>query len=107
MRSYRDSRLGTLDEILFAYRIRSKVDWQKLARTRRTVLAAQLRHFASLNLWHFALLATAAFIGKMSSDLSKKMRGNCFQPGNGIVDDTITFEWHKIINSLTTKPKVS
>lgn len=30
LRSYHDSRLVTLDEILFAYRIRSKTDWKKI-----------------------------------------------------------------------------
>lgn len=106
LRSYRDSRLGTLDEILFAYRIRRKVNWQKLARTRRTVLVAQLRHFAGLNLWRFVLLATAAFVAKVSSDLSKRMGRNDFQPGRGIVDDSVIFEWHKILGDLAAEPKV-
>jgi len=102
LRSYRNSRLGTLDEILFAYRIRSNVNWQKLAKTRRTFFVVQLRHFASLNLWYFMLLATAAFVKKLSSDLSKKMRGSIFQPGRDIEDDAIVSEWHKIFDGLVT-----
>ena len=51
LRSYRDSHLETLNEILFAYRIRSKVDSQKLAKTRRAVFKAQLRHFSNCNSW--------------------------------------------------------
>lgn len=105
LRSYRDSRLGTLDEIQFAYRIRSKVNWQKLARTRLTVFIVQLRHFAELNLWHFVLLATAAFVGKMSSDLSKRLGEGTFQPGRDIVDNTIVLEWHKILDDLVTGQK--
>lgn len=106
LRSYRDSRLGTLNELLFAYRIRSKVDWQKLARTRRTVFLVQVRYFANSNLWHFALLATAAFVGKMSSDLSKKMSGNTFQPGHNLIEGAVVAEWRKVSDSLTTPPKV-
>lgn len=106
LRSYRDSRLGTLDEILFAYRIRSKVNWQKLARTRLTVFIVQLRHFAELNLWHFVLLATAAFVAKLSSDLLKRLGGGTFQPGRDIVDSATVSEWHKILDSLATESKV-
>lgn len=105
LRSHRDSRFGTLDEILFAYRIRSKVNWQKLARTRLTVFIVQLRHFAKLNLWHFVLLATAAFVGKMSSGLSKRLGEGALQPERGIIDDTIVLEWHKILDDLATEPK--
>lgn len=106
LRSYRDSRLNTLDEILFAYRIRSKVDWQKLTKTRRTVFIVQLRHFVGLNLWRFALLATATFIAKLSSDLLKKTSGSNFQPVCNIADDAIVFDWHKTLAAVATGPKV-
>jgi glycosyltransferase involved in cell wall biosynthesis len=105
LRSYRESKFGTVDEILFGYRIRCKVNWEKLAKTRRTVLSIQLRHFMEAHQWHFVLLATAAFVGKMSSDLSKRMRGSISQPRRDIVDNTIAFEWHKILDDLATKPK--
>ncbi|HEY8035040.1 MAG TPA: glycosyltransferase family 2 protein [Methylobacter sp.] len=105
LRSYRDSRLGTLTELLFAYRIQGKVDWQKLAKTRRTVFMIQVRHFVDLNQWHFVLLATAAFIGKISSDLLKKIIGGTFHPGCDIANDAIALEWQKIFESLATEPK--
>ena len=106
LRSYRDSRFGALDEILFAYRIRRKVDWQKLAKTRRTFFATQWRHFTGLGQWRFELLATAAFVAKLSSDLSKRLGAGTFQPGRDIVDHTIVLEWHKILDDLATRPKV-
>lgn len=106
LRSYRESRFGTIDAVLFGYRIRGKVNWQKLARTRRTIFFAQLRYFASLNLWHFVLLATAAFVAKMSIDLSKRIGKDAFQPGREIVDDTVVFKWNKILNGLATESKV-
>lgn len=106
LRSYCESRLGTLDEILFAYRIRSKVNWQKLSRTRRTIFIAQLRRFAKLGLWRFALLATAAFVAKLSSDLLKRLGGGTFQPGRVIVNNAIVSGWHKILDGLATRTKV-
>lgn len=106
LRSYRDSRFGTLDEFLFAYRIRCKVDGGKLARTRRTVFLVQLRHFSSLNQWHFVLLAAATFFGRISSHLLKKIGRGVFHPRRDIVDNVVAFEWHKILNGLATESKV-
>ncbi len=102
LRSYRESRFSTLDDIQFAYRIRSNVNWQKLARTRRTVFAAQLRYFASLNLWHLAFLAAVAFIAKMVSDLLQRSVRGDFQPGRGAVNNAVSIEWQKILGDLST-----
>jgi glycosyltransferase involved in cell wall biosynthesis len=105
LRSYRNSRFGTLDAILFAYRVRSKVDWRKLARTRRTIFIAQLRYFASLNIWHCVLLATAAYAGKMGGDLLKRLRGN-FPRRPVIVDDVVVLEWDTVSGGLAAVSKV-
>lgn len=104
LRSYRDSRFATLDEILFAYRIRGKADWPKLAKTRRTVFVAQWRYFAGLEQWRFALLAAAAFAAKTVSDLSKRLAGGGFQPGHGSVDNAAVSEWRKTLEGLATEP---
>jgi glycosyltransferase involved in cell wall biosynthesis len=105
LRSYSESKFGTVNEILFGYRIRGKVNWKKLAKTRRTVLSIQLRYFMEAHQWHFVLLATATFVGRMSSDLLRRMRGSISQPVCDIVDNTIVFEWHKILDDLATKLK--
>jgi glycosyltransferase involved in cell wall biosynthesis len=105
LRSYSDSQLGTLDEILFAYRIRSIIDWQKLARTRCTVIIVQWRHFASLNLWYFLVLANVAFIGKIINDFLRKISVSTFQSEHHIADDAVLFKWNKIFDDLITKPK--
>ncbi|MFI3157660.1 MAG: glycosyltransferase [Methylococcaceae bacterium] len=106
LRSYRDSRWATLDEILFAYRIRNKVNWQKLAKTRLTVFIVQLRHFAGSGQWHFVLAATAAFVAKLSSDLLKRIGGGNFQPGCGLAEDAIILDWHKTLVAVATAAKV-
>jgi len=105
LRTYGESQFGTLDRILFAYRINSKANWRKLTLTRRAACAVQLRHFASLNLWHFALLAAATFIAKMWSDLSKRLGGCTFQPGRDIVGNTFVLEWNKTLEGLATESK--
>lgn len=107
MRSYTDSRFATVEEILFAYRIRGKVDWQKLARTRRTVLVAQFRQFASTGRGYLLMMSMLAFIGKTALDLLKRVRGQKFYPANGIVDRTIMSKWQTILNQLETESKSS
>ncbi len=100
LRSYIDSRFATLDEILFAYRIRSEINWQKLAKTRWSVLSVQLRLFYSLNQWHFILLATAAYLAKMNSYLFKRLGRGSVKPGCDITDADLEFKWQKILEDL-------
>lgn len=83
------------------------MDQLKLAKTRWTTLKVQLRHFASSNLWHFVLLAMAAFLGKVSSDLLKMMGRGIFKPRRDIVDDTVVFMWNKILFGLAKESKAT
>ena len=107
LRSYRDSKFGTIDEVLFAYRVRGKVNQQKLAKTRWTVLNVQLRHFVSLNMWHFVLLAVAVFLGRVTSDLFKHMWRGIFKPGRDIVDDAVVLMWDKILEGFAKESKAT
>lgn len=107
LRSYRNSKFVTLDKTLFAYRIRGKVDQQKLAKTRHAVLKVQLRHFVSSNLWHFVLLATAIFLAKISSDTLTRFGWSIFQSKRSVLDDTVVFKWNDILDDLATELKVS
>ena len=100
LRSYRDSHLETLNEILFAYRIRSKVDSQKLAKTRRAVFKAQLRHFSNCNSWFFLLLAAGSFIIKSINDFLNRTIINHFKSGNNLLDNEILVAWNKVLANV-------
>lgn len=106
LRSYLGSRFGTIDEILFAYRIRNNVNQKKLAKTRWSVLNIQLRHFIGSNSWHFVLLASAAFLGKMSSDFVRKIPGADVQNRRNILDDGKIVAWNNILSGLSSEIKV-
>lgn len=106
LRSYYESRFATLNEIQFAYRIRSTVNRQKLAKTRCTVLCIQLRQFISAGQWLFVLLAVVVFVAKMSHDLSKRMGRGDFWPRCDKADTDVTFEWHRILGFLAAEIKV-
>jgi hypothetical protein len=105
LRSYRSSRFVTLNEVLLAYRIRSKVDWQKLAKTRRAIVTFQLRYFSSMKLWHFAVLAIASYAAKTCRDLSKKSWGATFYPGFNIPADVMVHKWHNVLDGLAAGAK--
>ena len=106
LRSYRNSKFVTIDETLFAYRIRQDVNQEKLAKIRRTVLNIQLKYFLSLGLWHFALLAIATFVLKKSRDLLNRTAKSTHQSECNMIDGTILFKWNRILNDLLTDSKV-
>ncbi len=104
-RSYCESKFFTIDEILFAYRIRANVDQRKLAKTRCAVLGVQLRHFSSSHQWHFLFFATVAFFGKLTSDLLKRTVRVSFYR-HGILDDTSASQCNKILSDILTGSKI-
>ncbi len=105
LRSYRESRFATVDEVLFGYRVRGIVNQRKLAKTRQTILNIQLRHFYSRNQWHFVLLAIATFIAKSGGDLLKRLVGGIFQSGYNHVDDTAVSKWNMILKAHAAESK--
>lgn len=69
LRTYRSSRFATIPEILFAYRVRSRIDLKKAFRTRKSVMRVQLRHFCGARQWRCCLLATTAFLLRVGQDV--------------------------------------
>lgn len=106
LRSYRDSTFGTVDEALFAYRVRGKVNQKKLSKTRRAVLNFQFPHFSSLNQWHFVFLATAAFVAKRSVDSVKRAGIGTSQSVRHIADAAVTSNWNNVLDCLAVEAKV-
>jgi len=99
LRSYREIRFGTLD----GYRMRGKVNWQKLAKTRRTVLSAQLHCFMEIRQWHFILLAMSTFVWRVSGDFLKLAGHVFFQGKPKVVPIPISSQWRLILSKLADK----
>jgi glycosyltransferase involved in cell wall biosynthesis len=104
LRSYRESRLGTINNILLGYRIRGKINWQKLVKTRRTLLRIQLRHFMETQQWLFVLLATLTFAGRVTGDRLKVIRQFFFQEPFGISPIATSSQWHDVLKRLADQP---
>jgi glycosyltransferase involved in cell wall biosynthesis len=62
LRSFEESRFGTIPEVLFAYRVRRRIGFIKSIRTRWTLLGLQMNKFLREGYWGRAALASAAFI---------------------------------------------
>ncbi len=100
LRTYRESKFATLDVILFAYRLRGKTDWVKLAKTRRAVLASQRQQFVRTRQWRFLLLAAFSYFAKSVRDLSKRLTGGSFYPVKKMDDGAAVQAWHQIRGDL-------
>jgi glycosyltransferase involved in cell wall biosynthesis len=105
LRSYRESRFATVDEILFGYRVRGTINWQKLLKTRWTVLHVQLRQFTSSNQWHFMLLSISVFAAKMTGDLLKMVSLGLFQNRRLREDDAVVLQWNRVLSDLAVESK--
>lgn len=103
LRSYRVSRFGTIDNILFGYRIRSKVDWKKLVKTRWAVLGIHLCQFTKANQVFFLLLAIITFVGRILNDFWKLLRRMLLQDKPEIAA-TASSKWHDVLAGLVDKP---
>lgn len=103
LRSYRESRFATVDEILFGYRVRRSVNWRKLTKTRQTILMIQLRNFIESYQWHFLLLSILTFMGRVSSDLLKLGRLMISKPSPEVVIAPVCSQWQLVLNALYYK----
>lgn len=68
LRSHRSSRFATVDEVLFAYRVKNSTDWRRFPKIRRTMAKYQLQYFLRSGQWHFAVMALLVLLAKVSLD---------------------------------------
>lgn len=77
LRSYRDSCFASAPEIMFAYRVRSRFQWGKQVRTRKTLAGLQLRHFLATGQYGFGVLALITFMARICMDASSVLAQSC------------------------------
>jgi len=106
LRSYQNSYFLTLNEILFAYRVRCELNIPKLIKTRYAVFKIQFNCFTNLKLWRYLFLASSTFISKIIYDFIKLIR-NSDPQRNNISDTNILVQWNKILNTLLLTDKIS
>ena len=104
LRTYLTSRFGTVNEVLFGYRVKNLVDWGKLAGTRRAILGFQTRYFVNKKSWHLLFCAAIIYALKLSRDHLIKRVGRqpfCFKRDVVAVPEKL--RWQKIRYELGAK----
>jgi len=101
LRCYSESRFATVPEVLFAYRIRERKDWQRQVRSRRAQLGMQLSHFVRARQFRFAALSLFAFCARTAMDLANVLSGGRIGPHRRQqLDQTELLRWSKVRSAL-------
>lgn len=104
LRSFEESRFAVIENILFAYRVRSSIVWSKLVKTRWSVLKVQIHHFVRVNQWGYVLLAIFAFSARVAMDgadvLMQMCRGTPRARYRKVTDSETVAKWRVVLGSV-------
>jgi glycosyltransferase involved in cell wall biosynthesis len=104
LRTYLSSRFACTARVLFAYRLRSPINWAKLYRTRVSLLKCQALEFIATRHWRHAALALAAFALRLGRDGWARAQGRSFHPAaTGNVSTEILHEWSQVLRQLSSE----
>lgn len=81
LRTYSTSIFATLPEVLFAYRIRTSLDFGKLRRTRKSVLMMQLAKFKKNGQLRYCILTFLTYLARSFLDVASSMSEALLQKG--------------------------
>ena len=99
LRTYSTSNFATLDEILFAYRIRKKADYLKLKNTRYSLKAMQVQYFLEACQLNHLLLSKVIFFCRRIVDRFKYAMPDSREKRK-VVDSYIVKQWQKVLDYL-------
>lgn len=101
LRAHAHSRFGTVDELLFAYRIKTTKDPRVLPRIRQATARYQLRYFLGRKQWSYAALALLAWPANNANDLRKRMAGRSPFVNPSDVAPHVRQQWADILGAVT------
>lgn len=106
LRTYSASRFGAVDDVLFAYRVRGKNNWQRVARTRWTFSKIQFHHFVGLKNYHYAGLAVLVLVALLARDFTRMVRQSLNLPQHSMerTDSSVSSKWHEVLNATLNGP---
>jgi hypothetical protein len=103
LRTHGNSQFSTMDEVLFGYRVKDKVNWRTLIRTRWTLLQLQIDYFGRSRHWWLAVLSILAFLARMLGDLVRWAGGPSAISGRSMVPDSVVLEWNHVLSVLNER----
>lgn len=104
LRTYNVSRFGAVDKVLFAYRIRGKNNWRRVAKTRWTFFRIQLHHFAHLRQYRYislAMLVLGALVVRDLFRMTRELLGR--SPHTIISNPPLSMEWYGILEATLNR----
>jgi glycosyltransferase involved in cell wall biosynthesis len=106
LRSHRESQFCTVDEVLYAYRIKHSINFLKLAKTRWTVFAIQAGYFFDINQRHLVFLSALVLFRRFSMDVMKSIGGVMFMYPLKTISIANKKQWLDILDGLSDKPPI-
>lgn len=111
LRSYGTSHFSVIDDILFAYRVRGRVVWRKLLKTRWTVLVVQISHFVRDRKLSYLLFAVITFSARVIMDILHVIASMHSAPivaryRGAPVDSLKTEKWRRVLRSVHPEPRI-
>ncbi len=102
LRGYRASRFGMVPDVLFAYRVRRNIVWQKQLKARKAVLRIQMQAFSRSHQWGFVCLAASVLIIRLVSDCVRIAKQSMQIPSRRFeaVPDDVREKWNKTKEQL-------
>lgn len=105
LRTHETSKFLVLSQPLFAYRIRARINFSKLAKTRRTLLHLQWNFFSKNQHYLYAFLAVLVFIGRTLIDQLKRYVSFSY-PLIRHHDQKIKNQWSQILKTIQEKSEI-
>jgi len=100
LRTHAHSRFGTVDALLFAYRIQTTKDWRVLPKIRRATAQYQLRYFLGRKQWRCAALALLAWPANNANDWRKRMAGRSPFVNASTVAPQVRQQWAGVLDAV-------
>jgi glycosyltransferase involved in cell wall biosynthesis len=100
LRSHRSSRFSTIDEVLFAYRIKNSTDWHRFPKIRRATAQFQWRYFMQTGQWHYACMALLASLAKSGWDNWRQWTHATHRPKTPGISTEMENYWHSVIGHV-------
>ncbi|WP_367849021.1 glycosyltransferase family 2 protein [Rhodoferax sp. WC2427] len=107
LRTYRSSRFTTIDEVLFAYRVNTSIDWHRFPKIRRAMAKYQLRYFVRSGQWHFAVMALLALPVKRCLDQWRQWTCDPHLPKTHGISTEMEHHWRGVLQRVADDPRAS
>ena len=106
LRSHRSSRFATVDEVLFAYRIRNSTDWRRFPKIRSAMAKYQLQYFLRSGQWHFAVMALLARLVKGGLDQWRQLTHAPHHPKAHGTSREMEYCWRSVLHCVASNSRM-